>query len=120
MSRRLSRRLGRRWSITLLAMTAAVPASAGPGAVSSGGVTLKSTSVTLPSDERQFSGGPAASAINANCLTCHSAGMVLNQPHLAKADWEAEVGKMRKVYGAPVDPSDVPAIVAYLAALPPR
>jgi hypothetical protein len=41
--------------------------------------------------------------------------MVLNQPALPKATWEAEVPKMIKVYKAPIDEADVAAIVAYLA-----
>ena len=41
--------------------------------------------------------------------------MVWNQPNLTRAAWQAEVEKMRAQYKAPVDPADVPAIVAYLA-----
>ena len=62
-----------------------------------------------------FPGGTNASAINNNCLACHSADMVLNQPALPKAAWEAEVHKMINVYRAPIDEADVPAIVDYLA-----
>jgi hypothetical protein len=40
--------------------------------------------------------------------------MVLNQPPLSKAAWEAEVHKMISDYKAPVDTSDVNAIVDYL------
>jgi hypothetical protein len=40
--------------------------------------------------------------------------MVLNQPALTKAQWQAEVAKMRAVYKAPIDPKDVDAILAYL------
>ena len=54
--------------------------------------------------------------INANCASCHSASMVLNQPALTEAQWTEEVGKMRNVYKAPVAESDVPAIIAYLTA----
>jgi hypothetical protein len=43
--------------------------------------------------------------------------MILNQPAMAKAAWEAEVAKMRGVYKAPVDEKDVPDIVGYLAAV---
>ena len=105
-------------AMAVMAATTCPAAAAEPSTVSGGGITLKTAAVTLPSDRRQFPGGAGADAINANCLTCHSAGMVLTQPPLAKADWEAEVGKMRKVYGAPVADADVPAIVAYLTALP--
>jgi hypothetical protein len=43
--------------------------------------------------------------------------MVLNQPALSKAQWQAEVEKMRLAYRAPVDPKDVDAIVAYLVRI---
>jgi hypothetical protein len=43
--------------------------------------------------------------------------MVLNQPALSKAQWHAEVDKMRTAYKAPIDPKDVDAIVDYLVRL---
>jgi hypothetical protein len=79
--------------------------------------TLKSVSIDLPQGDFQFPAGPGVDAITNNCLACHSAGMVLNQPALPKATWEAEVHKMMNTYKAPVAPGDVPAIVAYLEAM---
>src|SRR5438132_10520903 len=76
---------------------------------------FKSVTVDLPAGDRVFPGGAAADAINNNCLACHSAGMVLNQPALPKAQWEAEVHKMINAYKAPIADADVAAIVAYLA-----
>ena len=58
--------------------------------------------------------GQGADAINSNCLACHSAGMVLNQPALAKAAWQAEVNKMIQIYKAPIAAADAAAIVDYL------
>ena len=78
---------------------------------------FKSVSVDLPAGDRVFPGGAAADAINNNCLACHSAGMVLNQPALSKAQWRTEVEKMRTAYKAPMDPKDVDAIVDYLAGM---
>jgi hypothetical protein len=43
--------------------------------------------------------------------------MVLNQPALPKATWEAEVNKMINAYKAPVAPADVGPIVDYLSHL---
>lgn len=86
-----------------------------PTIAAAAGITLRSVSVTLPSSDRMFPGGSAAEAINDNCLTCHSAGMVLTQPKLTSAEWEREVSKMRDTYKAPIDAGDVAAIVAYLA-----
>jgi cytochrome c5 len=78
---------------------------------------LKSTSVELPSSDRAFPVAPGVDTVSANCLTCHSAGMIMTQPPLKKAVWEAEVQKMMKVYRAPVAETDVATIVDYLVAI---
>jgi len=52
-----------------------------------------------------------------NCLACHSADMVLNQPAMSKVRWQAEVDKMRTAYKAPIDPQDVDAILDYLVSV---
>jgi mono/diheme cytochrome c family protein len=77
-------------------------------------MTFTSLHVDLPESDRQFPGA-GADAINNNCLACHSAGMVLNQPAMTRAAWQGEVNKMMNVFKAPVNPADVPAIVDYLA-----
>ncbi len=78
---------------------------------------FKSVTVDLPAGDRVFPGGAAADAINNNCLACHSAGMVLNQPALPKAQWDAEVIKMHTAYRAPIDTKDVDAILDYLVSI---
>ncbi len=102
-----------RLSVLLLAAVAMVPllsqAKTAP--------VLKSVTVTLPESTAQFPPGPGADAANGNCLACHSAGMVMNQPALPKAAWAAEVAKMRNVFKAPVAETDVDAIVDYLARI---
>jgi hypothetical protein len=75
---------------------------------------IKSITVDLPAGDSLFPGGSNADAVNNNCLACHSADMVLNQPPLPRSTWESEVSKMIKVYKAPVDETDVPAIVDYV------
>jgi hypothetical protein len=80
---------------------------------------LKSASVDLPDSDQMFPGSSEADAINNNCLACHSADMVLNQPALPKETWQAEVNKMINTYKAPVAPEDVAPIVDYLAKLQP-
>lgn len=79
--------------------------------------TLKSLDVELPDSDRQFPPGPGAAVINANCLACHSADMVLNQPALSKTAWTAEVTKMIKVYKAPIAAQDIGPIIDYLTRL---
>ena len=100
----------------------AAPSSdtAGPSSTATAkGITLRSESVSFPISHETFPGGARANIVNANCLICHSAGMVLTQPKLTEAEWQAEVNKMRNVYKAPIRETDVPAIVAYLATLNP-
>ena len=77
---------------------------------------LKSVKIDLPVSDKMFP-GPGSEAINNNCLACHSAGMVLNQPALSRQVWTAEVNKMIYAYRAPVALEDVGAIVEYLTGL---
>ncbi len=64
-----------------------------------------------------FPDGPGADVANNNCLACHSADMVLNQPAMSKVQWEFEVHKMLTAYKAPIDPKDVDAILDYLVRI---
>jgi hypothetical protein len=98
--------------IALLACVAFAPVCA----QAEGNLSLKSVSVDLPSGDAMFPNGPGLDAINNNCLACHSADMVLNQPALPKALWQAEINKMRDAYKAPIDPKDVDAILGYLVS----
>ena len=101
----------------LLAVLAASPALA-LAAAAGEPMQFKSQAIELPASDRMFPGGAEAEVVNNNCLACHSAGMVLTQPKLSKAQWTETVNKMVHVYHAPVDPADVAAIVDYLATRP--
>jgi hypothetical protein len=73
----------------------------------------------LPEETAQFKPGPNLELVKNNCSGCHSADYVKTQPQNVKSKkdfWQAEVTKMIKVYGAPIDDTDVPKIVEYLAA----
>ena len=105
------------WQGGASAAAAAAQSTLAPSEVSVGGVTLRSVNADIPNRDRTFE-GPGADVVNNNCLTCHSAGMVLTQPRLPRAVWQAEVEKMRNTYKGPIDAEDVPAIVNYLANLP--
>lgn len=78
---------------------------------------LRSTSIALPEDDQTFGEGAAVAPLNAHCLACHSTSMILYQPQLSKAQWQAIVDKMRDAYGAPVPADQAPAIVDALVAL---
>ena len=80
-------------------------------------LVLKSVNVDLPPGDRMFPERPGSEVADNNCLACHSAGMVLTQPALSKAQWHEEVEKMRNAYKAPIDAADVDTIVNYLAGL---
>jgi hypothetical protein len=101
--------LRKSWPAVLLMATALAPA---PGRAAPP-LTLKSVNVELPASGRMFT-GPGSDAINNNCLACHSAGMVLNQPALPKATWQVVVNQMIEVFKAPVDEKDAAAVVDYL------
>lgn len=77
--------------------------------------TLKSLKLDVPISDSLFPAGPGSDAINSNCLACHSANHVLNQPSLSRKAWQEVVNKMITAYKAPVSPDDAKAIVDYLA-----
>jgi hypothetical protein len=108
---------GRRFLVPAIVLLAG--AGAGGGALAAPPMRFASVSVELPSSDRMFPGASNAAAINNDCLACHSAGMVLNQPALSKAQWAAAVHKMIGVFKAPVPPEDVAPIIDYLAHLKP-
>ena len=100
-------------SAAILLSAASIPTVAGADAQ----LDLKPVKIDLPDSDRMFPDGPGADAINNNCLACHSAGMVLNQPALSKQAWTAEVHKMINNYKAPIAPEDIDPIVGYLTTL---
>jgi len=74
--------------------------------------------LTLPSEQApNLPDAPGRSEVLASCMTCHGARYIATQPRLPRQTWEAEVDKMRNVYGAPVSPEDAPKIVGYLVTL---
>jgi cytochrome c5 len=107
----------RRRTFPLLLVVTAVLAAPVLRQAAPAAVVLKSLSVTLPKTSVTFPPGPGVEAADNNCLSCHSVEMVMNQPALPKAAWQAEVAKMRTVYKARIAESDVPAIVHYLTVI---
>ena len=80
--------------------------------------SAKPITFALPDETAQFKPGPNLEVVQGNCGACHSADYIQTQPigpKFKKAFWQAEVTKMIKVYGAPIDEKDVPAIVEYLS-----
>lgn len=97
----------------LLLVLAAV---AGLGVVAA---TAAPVNYTLPEETAAFKPGPNLEVVQNNCTACHSADYIKTQPRgekFKKDFWQAEVTKMIKVYGAPIEDADVGKIVEYLAA----
>jgi sulfite dehydrogenase (cytochrome) subunit B len=84
-----------------------------------GSAVAAPVSYTLPDETAAFKPGPNLEVVKNNCTGCHSADYINTQPRGPKFKqdfWQAEVTKMIKVYGAPIDDADVVKIVEYLAA----
>jgi sulfite dehydrogenase (cytochrome) subunit B len=92
-------------ALASLALAGAITASAAP-------VDYK-----LPEETAALKAGPNLEVAQNNCTACHSSDYIRTQPTMkSKKDfWQAEVTKMIKVYGAPIDDGDVPKIVEYLS-----
>jgi mono/diheme cytochrome c family protein len=76
-------------------------------------------SYKVPEETAAFKPGANLDVVRNNCTACHSADYINTQPRgprFKKDFWQAEVTKMIKVYGAPIDEADVGKIVDYLAA----
>jgi mono/diheme cytochrome c family protein len=60
--------------------------------------------------------GPYQDVFATQCVICHSPRYVINQPAFPRKTWTAEVHKMVKGYGAPIDSQQEREIVNYLVA----
>ncbi|WP_273232237.1 MULTISPECIES: c-type cytochrome [Pseudomonas] len=81
-------------------------------------LTATALQVELPAETAVYvaSDLPGYQLVQQNCLICHSAQYVLTQPRtLPRSYWEATVGKMSKVFGAPFPEQDTAAMVDYLS-----
>jgi hypothetical protein len=59
--------------------------------------------------------GPGHDLVVKNCVACHSLDYIqMNSPFPDAKLWEAEVTKMIKIYGAPIEDTDVKVITDYL------
>ena len=71
-----------------------------------------------PPDENrvQLKDGPSKDLVLGRCAACHSQDYIpMNSLFLDRKGWEAEVNKMVKAYGAPMEAGEVEKIVDYLA-----
>src|SRR5260370_32407972 len=73
------------------------------------------TSLNFPASAVAFPAAKGADIATANCLICHSAGMVLRQPPLTLAEWHTEISKMKASFGAPIRSDQIDELAHYLA-----
>lgn len=60
--------------------------------------------------------GPGLDKVEGNCAACHTLAYIpMNSVYLNRAGWTAEVNKMIKVFGAPIDDADANGIIEYLS-----
>src|SRR5882724_9300071 len=96
-----------------------LPALAAIATLSIAAAVAAPVNYALPEETAAFKPGPNLEVAQNNCTACHSADYVKTQPQGEKFKrdfWQAEVTKMIKVYGAPIDDADVGKIVEYLTA----
>jgi mono/diheme cytochrome c family protein len=73
--------------------------------------------VELPVSNAHFPAGDGADVANAQCLICHSAGMVLRQPPLTQGEWIGEINKMRNAFGSPLPADQIEPLAKYLFSI---
>jgi len=71
--------------------------------------------IDLPKESATtYKPGPNLELVNARCLICHSADYAAMQPpNMQRKTWEAEVTKMKKVYGAPIADDEIATLADY-------
>ncbi len=72
-------------------------------------------SMELPVIQTQLKPGPGLDKVSTLCNICHSLDYITMQPPFPRATWTAEVNKMIKVMGAPINEEDSKTIIDYLA-----
>lgn len=100
---------------TMRLAAAALTLAAGMGLAAM--AQAKPLKIMLPDETAAFKPGTNREVVMNNCTACHSSDYIQTQPRgpkFKKDFWTAEVNKMIKVYGAPIEEGDIPKIVEYL------
>lgn len=70
--------------------------------------------IAVPYIPYEIKMGEHFDAVQANCLTCHSFGYIINQGPQSKAFWKGKVDKMIIHFKAPIADEDAKNITDYL------
>lgn len=74
-------------------------------------------SIELPVIQVQLKPGTGLDKVSSLCNVCHTLNYITMQPAFPRATWTAEVNKMIKVMGAPINEEDAKTIIDYLSAV---
>ncbi len=99
---------------TILAATATLLAQH-PASPAHAGETDTVHSITLPEIPPTLKDGPGKDKVITLCAICHTPDYIPMQPRLPAKTWDAEVHKMIKAFGAPINEEDAKVIINYLA-----
>ncbi len=78
-------------------------------------LTLLSGSARAEEQVIKLKQAPGVDKVEGNCAACHTLAYIpMNSVYLNAAGWDAEVTKMRKAFGAPIDDEDAKVIADYL------
>ena len=77
---------------------------------------LVATAVVAEEQRVALKEGPGVDKVEAACGSCHSLDyIVMNSTFMNRQGWDAEVNKMIKAFGAPIDEAVAREISDYLA-----
>jgi mono/diheme cytochrome c family protein len=78
-------------------------------------LALATTAVIGAEQRIALKEGPGREKVEANCGSCHSLDYIpMNSSFLTRQVWDAEVTKMIKAFGAPINDADAKEIAEYL------
>jgi sulfite dehydrogenase (cytochrome) subunit B len=72
-------------------------------------------SIELPAIQVHLKPGPGLDKVSSLCNVCHTLKYITMQPAFPRATWTAEVNKMIKVMGAPINEENANTIIDYLS-----
>jgi len=70
--------------------------------------------IEIPYIPYEIKMGKGFDVVNANCLTCHSFGYIINQGVQSKEFWRKKVEKMIVHFKAPIADEDADTVTEYL------
>jgi hypothetical protein len=82
-------------------------------------MTLAAALIAIPAAAQEkpveLKKAPGLETVEGNCGACHSLDYIqMNSPYPNAALWDAEVTKMIKAFGAPINDADAAVIKSYL------